>query len=94
MARLILLALWALCQVAHVIASLWMLCAIISGSPRALRIALAYDRVGNAATGGTDTETISSRANRGTVEGNRGWCLLCRLLDKLESGHCRKSAGS
>jgi len=92
--RLILLGIWLLCQIAHIVASLWMLVAIATGSPRARRIALAYDRVGNAVTGGQDTETISSRANRGTNEGNRGWCLLCRLLDRLDPNHCSKSAGS
>lgn len=94
MNRLSLFALWLVCQLAHLIASLWMLAAIAVGSPRARRIALAYDRVGNAATGGLDTETISSRAHRGSTEGNRGWCLLCRLLDRIDPGHCAKSQGT
>jgi hypothetical protein len=94
MARLRMLAVWLLCQISHVIASLWMLVAIIIGSPRAWRIAVGYDRVANAATGGQDTETISSRANRGRKEGNRGWCLLCQLLDRIDPDHCRKSAGT
>ncbi|MEB0133769.1 hypothetical protein QN362_00320 [Actimicrobium sp. CCC2.4] len=93
MDRLILLALFVACQFAHLVASAWALVAIVTGSPRALRIIIAYDRVGNAATGGLDTETISSRANRGTIEGRRGWCILCRLLDRLDPDHCKKSAG-
>lgn len=93
MVRLTLLAIWLLCQFAHIVASLWMLVAIISNSPRAWRIAIAYDRVGNAATGGKDTETISSRANRGRAEGQRNWCLLCRLLDRLDPDHCHRSDG-
>lgn len=88
-----LLTLFLACQIAHLIASLWMLAAILVGSPRAWRIIVAYDRVGNAATGGVDTETISSRANRGRGEGRRTWCLLCRLLDKLDTDHCKRSAG-
>ncbi len=70
-----------------------MLAAIVTGSPRAWRIALAYDRVGNAATGGKDTETISSRAYRGELEDRPGWCLLCRLLDKIDKDHCKNSDG-
>lgn len=93
MRRLTLLGLFVICQVAHVVASLWMLVAILVGSPRAWRIIVAYDRVGNAATGGADTETISSRADRGRGEGRRTWCLLCRLLDKLDTDHCKRSAG-
>jgi hypothetical protein len=93
MERLILLALFVACQFTHLIASTWAFVAIITGSPRALRIIIAYDRVGNAATDGLDTETISSRANRGTIEGRRGWCILCRLLDRIDPDHCKKSAG-
>ena len=86
-------ALLLICQLAHVVASLWALLAALVGSPRAWRIIVAYDRVGNAATGGRDTETISSRANRGRNEGRRTWCLLCRLLDRLDPDHCKRSAG-
>lgn len=93
MRRLTLIGLFMVCQVAHVAASLWMLVAILVGSPRAWRIIVAYDRVGNAATGGADTETISSRANRGRDEGRRPWCILCRMLDKLDADHCKRSAG-
>jgi len=91
--RLALLGIFLLCQLGHIVASVWMLIAILSKSPRAWTIALAYDRVGNAATGGSDKELITERAARGTKEGNRGWCLLCRLLDKVDPNHCEKSAG-
>lgn len=93
MRTIVLLGLFLLCQLAHLVASIWMLAAILGGSPRAWRIIVAYDRVGNAATGGQDTETISSRANRGRSEGRRSWCLLCRLLDRLDADHCKRSAG-
>ncbi len=71
MRRLSLLGLFVVCQAAHLMASAWMLAEITVGSARAWRIIVAYDRVGNAATGGADTETISSRANRGRAEGRR-----------------------
>lgn len=87
------LAIVAVCQFAHVIASLWMVVAAVSGSDRYWRIAKGYDRVGNAATGGLDTETVSSRANRARSEDRRWGCVLCRVLDWIEKDHCSKSAG-
>lgn len=91
--RLGLLGIWFLCQVAHTVASFWMLVSILVGSPRAWRIAIAYDRLGNAVTGGQDTETISSRANRARSEKARWGCILCRLLDRVEKDHCKNSDG-
>ena len=62
--RLALLALWALCQVAAVMASLWMLIAALAGSRRAWTIAVAHDQLANAAFGGHEDETLSSRAGK------------------------------
>jgi hypothetical protein len=94
MDRIKLLLLFFVAQGAHVVASLWMLVGIIVGSKRTWRILVAYDRLGNAATGGSDRETISSRAHRGATEGRRGWCILCRALDWLHKDHCRLSDGT
>lgn len=91
--RLFLLFIFFVCQLAHIVASLWMLVGITVGSARAWRIAVAYDRTMNAATGGSDRETISSRAYRGSNEGVRRWCVLCRFLDLLQKDHCRLSEG-
>lgn len=96
MNRLLLLALWFICQFAHLAASVWMLVAIIAAprSRRAWVLAVAYDQLANAATGGDEDETLSSRADRARGQGKRWGCLLCRLLDKLDPDHCRKSAGT
>ena len=59
--RLGLLAIVVVCQFAHVVGSLWMIAAALGGSDRYWRIARGYDRMGNAVTGGLDTETVSSR---------------------------------
>jgi len=83
----------AVCQFAHVVASLWMVLAALTGSDRYWRIAKGYDRVGNAATGGLDTETVSSRASRARREGRRWGCVLCRVLDWIEKDHCKNSEG-
>lgn len=93
MNRLALLGIWLLCQVAHVVSSTWMLAAIITGSERAWRLAVAYDQLANTATGGSEDETISSRANRAMLKGQKWGCVLCKLLDRFEKNHCAKSAG-
>lgn len=77
------------------VSALWMVACILFSptSPRAVRIAIAYDQLGNTMTGGNEDETISSRAGRLRKEG-RGWaCVLCKLLDWLKKDHCEKSIG-
>lgn len=91
MSRVYLLAIWALCQVAALVASVWMLLAALAGSKRAWKIALGHDQLANAAFGGDEDETISSRAGKAAKAGKRWACVLCRLLDKLDPGHCEKN---
>jgi len=86
--RLSMLVLWGLCQVTAVIASLWMLAAVITGSRRAWTLAVAHDQLANAAFGGSEDETISSRAGKAARAGKRWGCVFCRLLDQLDPGHC------
>jgi DNA polymerase III delta prime subunit len=93
MNRFSLFLIFILCQVASAVSALWMLIAILVGSDRAWRLAISYDQLANTATGGSEDETISSRANRARLEGRRWGCVLCKLLDKLDKDHCEKSAG-
>jgi hypothetical protein len=81
-------AIFLICQLAHIIASLWMLGAALVGSARAWKIILGYDHLGNSVIGGEPGELISTRANRARKEGRRWACILCRLLDKVDPGHC------
>ncbi|TSE28246.1 hypothetical protein Tther_02247 [Tepidimonas thermarum] len=91
--RLSLLAIWLLCQLAAAVASAWMLLAIIASSSgrRAWTLAVSYDQLANAAFGGHEDETISSRAGKAAREGKRWACVLCRLLDRFDPNHCEKS---
>jgi hypothetical protein len=89
--RLSMLAIWLLCQIAAVVASIWMLIAIISGSRRAWTLAVAHDQLANTAFGGHEDETLSSRAGKAAREGKQWACVLCRLLDRLDPNHCEKS---
>lgn len=91
MSRILLfLAILLACQITHVLASLWMLFAALRSPTRYWRIALGYDHLGNAVTGGEPGELISARASRARKEGRRWACVLCRLLDKVDPGHCDK----
>ncbi|TFW71914.1 hypothetical protein C3Y98_05285 [Methylotenera oryzisoli] len=85
------LGIWVLCQAANLVAAVWMLCAIISGSNRALLIAKSFDQLGNATTGGNEDELISSRAAKARKRGEKWACVLCKILDKIEANHCENS---
>jgi len=93
--RLLLLLFLSVGLIGVSIASAWLVLAAIFSpdGDRAHRIVLALDQLGNAATGGSEDETISSRAGRLRKEG-RGWaCVLCRVLDWLQKDHCENSIG-
>jgi hypothetical protein len=77
-----------LAQVAHVIGTVWMILAAIGGRQRFWDIAEGYDLMFNPLSGGKAGEFISARANRDRKEGRRWACVLCRLLDKIDPGHC------
>ncbi|MGB8517037.1 MAG: hypothetical protein WCD45_04020 [Gallionella sp.] len=76
----------------------WVLFAIIfaPNGERALAIILAYDRLGNAMSGGDGRETISSRIGRlqGAPDTMPKWAaVLGGILDKLQANHCRDAIG-
>jgi hypothetical protein len=93
MNRLQMLLVYPVCVAGALVTVFWMPIAILIGSPRSYRIILASDRLANATFGGSDRETISSRAYRGSQEGKRIWCLLCKLLHKVQADHCKLSDG-
>lgn len=70
------------------------LAAAIAGSNRAWPVAVANDQTLNAALVGrmgSEDETVSSRAGKAAHNGKRWGCLLCRLLDRIDPGHCETS---
>lgn len=70
------------------------LCAAILGSNRAWPVAVANDQTLNAALvgkPGSEDETVSSRAGKAERQGKRWGCLLCRLLDQIDPGHCSRN---
>lgn len=54
-------------------------------------VAVALDQLANAVLCGDPDETISSRAAKAARRGRRWGCVLCRLLDALDPGHCERS---
>lgn len=86
-----LLALFFICQGIALLAAIKTLCAIFFSPDRAWHLIVSYDRLANATINGNGKETISSRAQRGTEEGNKSWCILCKLLDRIEKDHCLNS---
>lgn len=91
MSRIKLLLLWGLCQLASVVAAIWMLCAIIAGSHRAWRIALGNDQLANATFGGDEDEFISSRCWR--YRAAPGYARWVRLINWVfdDPNHCENS---
>lgn len=77
----------AVCAFAGIFAYLWMLVAALACSKRAWTIAVAFDQLFNAATGGDEDETISSRAYKASKRGDKWGVLVADFLEKIDPGH-------
>jgi hypothetical protein len=89
--RLRLLALLIVAQSAK-LATLVAVVHILTGrDDRAMSIIRALDRLGNAGLSGNDAQMLSYRARLGVQAGRRRWCILCRLLDVVDKGHCDRA---
>ena len=91
--RLSLFLLLPVLVLAPLLALVRYLWAMATNPGRAWGIARAFDRVFNVAANGDERETVSSRAARARDEGRRWGCVLCRLLDRLDAGHCDQAKG-
>lgn len=56
-----------------------------------LRIAIAFDQLLNTLLGGSEDETLSSRAAKARINGKKWGCVLCKVLDSIDKNHCDKS---
>lgn len=68
--------------------------AALAGSDRPCPVAVANDQSLNAALvgrSGSEDETISSRAGKAAQSGRRWGCILCRMLDWFDPGHCARN---
>lgn len=82
------LILWLLCLAAAIVSLVWQLVAIVGSPRRAMRIAVGFDQTANAAFGGDEDETISSRAWR--LRDDVRWSAARRLIDVAfgDEHHC------
>lgn len=87
------LLLWAISSLAAMVSLCLGLMYLVFSPRRFWRVMLAHDQAANAAFGGSEDETISSRAGRAARRGDRWGCVLCKLLDKVDPDHCKKSIG-
>lgn len=85
------LAIALLCALAGFVAFIWLLCCAIVGNDRYWRIAIGFDQAVNAAFGGNEDITISTRAAEARDRGERWGCVLCWLLDRVDPKHCDES---
>lgn len=83
-----LLVVLVLCAGAAAAGLLRMAYATIASPARAWTLSVAFDQLGNAAANGDPDETVSSRAGKARLLGRRWGCVLCKLLDWLDPGHC------
>lgn len=83
----------AVCVFADILCYIWMIPSMIIDGPRWWKIAVGKDQAFNAAIGGFEDETLSSRAARAHLRGERWGCYLCKFLDVVDKNHCKKSLG-
>jgi hypothetical protein len=92
MKRLTLILIWMLLWIIAPLALARMLWAIFTNTSRAWEIALSFDDLGNVAANGVLGQSISSRAAHSQT---KLWArLLCRVLDGIDPGHCKRALGA
>ena len=57
-------------------------------------VLIALDQFVNALLGGYADETISYRSAAARDRGERWGCVLCKVLDWFEEGHCTRTVRS
>ena len=77
-------------------ALVWYILYKVTRSETMMRVAIAFDQVGNAMMGGSEDETVSSRLGRKIEDED---CRACRWFCKVlsfvfrEKFHCKNSIG-
>lgn len=70
-----------------------MVISLFTKSKRFWTIVLAKDQAFNASIGGSEDETLSSRAGRANIRGDKWACVLCKILDYIQKDHCKNAIG-
>lgn len=59
-----------------------------------LNFAVLLDEAANTILGGSPNETISERSAKARAAGRRWGCVLCKMLDRINHGHCDRALTS
>lgn len=91
MKRLLFVLLALLCPLIGLLGAVALLLAPFCSLDWARRLAVSFDQLANTVAGGSEDETISSRAAK-AARAKRWWgCVLCRLLHVFDRDHCERS---
>lgn len=90
--RLALLALFPLLLLGLVVITPWRyLWCVMTNTGKAWNIAKMIDETGNVDANGRVNETISKRAALAQQRGTKWGCVLCKLLNAIQTHHCEDS---
>lgn len=89
MKRLWLILLFPLLVLALFYTALRYLTCIIGNPSKAWNIALMIDETANVDANGRVDESISARAAKAMYGGRKWGCLLCWVLDRIQTNHCQ-----
>lgn len=67
---------------------------VIFSPKRAWNTALGVDDLGNATFGGELGQTVSAHAAYAQSKGKKWGCVLCKLLNVVNPGHCTRALDS
>lgn len=83
---------WLLCVLAAALSLAWMLVLVVPGGDRFWRFGRGFDQTAGVSFGGSEDTTISTRAGLAARRGARWGCVLCKVLDRIDPGHCDRAA--
>lgn len=89
--RLALLALYPLLVFGLIYTALRYLTCVMVNTDKAWNIALMIDETCNVDANGRINETISKRAALAKQRGTKWGCVLCKILDAIQTNHCEKA---
>lgn len=91
MKRIALIALFPLLFIGLVFVAFRYLYSIITNTDKALNIADMIDQAANVSANGRLDETISARAAKAQIAGRKWGCILCKILNAIQTDHCKNA---
>lgn len=89
--RLALIALYLLLLIGLVYTAFRYLTCVVGNTKKAWNIALMIDETCNVDANGKVNESISKRAALAQQRGTKWGCVLCKLLDSIQTNHCENT---